>query len=275
MRLVEGPYVGKLDDRHPRVLRIDCIEPRRLKGERRKDLLPLFPADQKQGNAEDPAPAYFEQGERGPDPDPSHVADQRLGPAQRRGPAQVGHFTTRFTALPGTTIILATVLPTVRDCTFSSASAAASIVFESAPAATRISVTSLPLICTGISSSSSLARPGSLLGQGARSTPPSPPSSSHNSAARNGANGASSNTKERNSSRMTGADTSPAANCASAAWRSFTSSMMAATQVLKCQRPSKSSVILAMVWWSLRSSLSERPVGAATLWPRPALATAA
>ena len=55
-----------------------------------------------------------------------------------------------------------------------------------------------------------------------------------------------------------GAGTSPAASCASAACISFTSSIIAATQVLKCQRPSKSSVILAIVWCSLRSSFSCR-----------------
>ena len=44
------------------------------------------------------------------------------------------------------------------------------------------------------------------------------------------------------------------ANCGSAAVISLTSSMMAATEVLKCQRPAKSCVILRMVWCSLRRS---------------------
>ena len=65
--------------------------------------------------------------------------------------------------------------PPMRARTFSSASAAASIALASAPAGTRTTVTSLPLIWTGISISSSLASPGSLLGQGARSTAPSRP----------------------------------------------------------------------------------------------------
>ena len=44
--------------------------------------------------------------------------------------------------------------------------------------------------------------------------------------------------------------------CASAARISFTRIMIAAMQVLKCQRPLKSSVIFAMVWWSVRRSLA-------------------
>ena len=44
-------------------------------------------------------------------------------------------------------------------------------------------------------------------------------------------------------------------SCASSAYRSFISSIMPAIEVLKCQRDSKSSVILRMVWCSLRSTL--------------------
>lgn len=41
----------------------------------------------------------------------------------------LAYFTTKFTSLPGTTMTLATDFPTVRFWTFSSARAAASIVF--------------------------------------------------------------------------------------------------------------------------------------------------
>src|SRR5208337_2750736 len=67
------------------------------------------------------------------------------------------HFTTRLTALPGTTITFTMFLPAVRAQIFGSASAAASMVLATAPAATRTTAASLPLICTGISISSSLA----------------------------------------------------------------------------------------------------------------------
>src|ERR1039457_5453761 len=46
----------------------------------------------------------------------------------------------------------------------------------------------------------------------------------------------------------------------SSAYSWLTSSMMEAMHVLKCQRVSKSSVILRRVWWSLRRTLrSEAP----------------
>ena len=59
-----------------------------------------------------------------------------------------------------------------------------------------------------------------------------------------------------------------AASPGSAAVSSFTSSMTAAMQVLKCRRPAKSWVILRIVWCSLRKSAwAKGEVGAAGPWP--------
>jgi len=86
---------------------------------------------------------------------------------------------------------------------FSSASAAAFMVSESASAGTRTTVTQLAVDLHRISISFSFASSGLLRGHGARSTAPCSPNSSHSSAAMYGANGASSRTSVRRSSRTT------------------------------------------------------------------------
>jgi hypothetical protein len=86
-------------------------------------------------------------------------------------------------------------------------------------------------------------------GPGWRNTGPSLPSSSQISCARYGANGASI------SASFSASRPARRRFCGSSAYSTFTSSMMLAMQVLKCQRDSKSSVIFLMVWCSLRRTL--------------------
>ena len=83
MRLVERPDVAKLHRRHPGILRIESGEPCRLRRKRSRNLLRLPPANNQKRNAEDPAPANLNSGQQRALEDPTHLADQRLGSAQR------------------------------------------------------------------------------------------------------------------------------------------------------------------------------------------------
>src|SRR6185437_1955998 len=132
------------------------------------------------------------------------------------------YFTTRFTSLPGTTITFTTILPSILATTLASASAAAFTTSSLLPTGTVTTLTSLPFICTGISTSSSRRRSAFATGHGTRNTTPSPPICSHNSAAKNGAKGASSNTKLRNTSATAAGETSPASIAVSEATTSLT-----------------------------------------------------
>src|SRR5665213_893391 len=217
---------------------------------------PSAGCDQPQrGYAHRPAPQDFERRKRGPRPHRRHHMHERLRSPHLRarahdfGGVRLRHyFTTRFTSLPFTTMVLTTVLPAIRATTFSSPSAAALRASSSASAATFTTVTSLPLSCTGISISLSRASSALAAGQGWRRRLPSLPICSHNSAAMKGAKGASRSVSVRKTSAVVTIEISPESMAASCALISLTRIMMAAMEVLKCQRPPKSSVILAMAW---------------------------
>ena len=124
------PDVAKLHHRHPGILRVQIVDPCRLRRNCSRNLLNLSPANQQKRNAEEPAPCDFDKGEQRTTEGPTHLVHQFLGPANRMRHVDLcPHFTTRFTSLAGTTITFTTVFPAMRDCTFSSASAAASISF--------------------------------------------------------------------------------------------------------------------------------------------------
>src|SRR6185295_9068060 len=101
---------------------------------------------------------------------------------------------TKLTNRPGTTITFTSSLPLSKSRTFSSARAADSSCVLSASVATEIFARSLPLICTGTSTVSSLANTGSNSGQGSYASDCWCPSACQSSSAMCGANGESSRT---------------------------------------------------------------------------------
>src|SRR5580704_13176465 len=136
-------------------------------------------------------------GNRAGRPAPGNLGERQRRPA--KGSAEAfergrdsrhrSYFTTRLSSLPGTNIFLTICLPATADCTFSSASAWATTKSSDESAGTTTRPRNLPLICTGISSSSSLASAASYFGQGALSRLPFSPSISQSSWARYGAKG--------------------------------------------------------------------------------------
>jgi hypothetical protein len=157
------------------------------------------------------------------------------------------YFTTTFTSLPGTTITFTTVLPShprrhlrVRQRRR----------LDRRLIASRSHLDHRHQLAIALHRNlhlASRASSASATGHATRKTAPSPPIASHNSAARNGANGASISTRLRNTSPPPPLGTSPESIAASFAAIVFTSSIIAAMHVLKCQRPLKSSVIFAIV----------------------------
>src|SRR5580704_8145901 len=244
----------RIHHRHP---------PQRLDIYRRsiQNLHRLMPQQQQRRNPIQPTPQHLQRRQRRPPPTLRQRMHKRLrAPHRPRSnnnsvfPQSLHYFTTRFTSLPGTTIVFTIVLPSIRAFTFSSVSAATFTVASSLPAGTFTTFTSFPFTCTGISISFSRASSSSATGHAVRNTTPSPPICSHISAAKNGANGASSRIKPRKTSAIVAGETSPASIAASFAIISFTRIMIDEIDVLKCQRPSKSCVIFAIVWCSLRNN---------------------
>jgi len=120
----------------------------------------------------------------------AHVLHEQLRPAQFRRLSRIG-IEPVLTLRPGLLPCPAPRSPwslsfPLRATNLSSASAAVSDRFGVRSRRTRITVTSFPLICTGISISSSFASSGSLFGHGARRTA-LPAQQFHISAERNGA----------------------------------------------------------------------------------------
>jgi len=111
MRLVERPGVAELHRGYPWVLRIESGEACGFRRQGGENALRLHPTDRQQRNPKKPAPSYLNQRERGPREDQPSVLRATGFRAGRRS----FHFTTRFTSLPGTTMILTTVFPAVRD----------------------------------------------------------------------------------------------------------------------------------------------------------------
>ncbi len=91
--------------------------------------------------------------------------------------------TTTLTSLPFATMTLTTVLPAMCAATDGSASAASRISSSLLSAGTVTRPRTLPLTCTGITTSSAFATAGSNGGHGANTMPPGCPVCSHSSSA--------------------------------------------------------------------------------------------
>ena len=186
VRLVMRPDVAELHHRHPGILRIQIVEPGRTPAEPQPQSVESVASKQQETECRRasamPTSTRVSSGRL---EDPTHLVHQLLGTANRMRHVDLcPHFTTRFTSLPGTTITFTTVLPAMRDWTFSSASAAASISFGLGIGGYAHHVHQLAVDLHGDLELVFLGQFGIALGPGRRRTAPSSPSSSHNSAAR-------------------------------------------------------------------------------------------
>src|ERR1700733_2810529 len=136
------------------------------------------------GNAKAPAPEEFPAQQAGALPAIGADVEQRLSSPVALVDHDEAYFTTMLISLLGTTTTLTTCLPTMAACTLGSASAACCMASLPASGKRRTTARNLPFTCTGISSSSSLARSGLKVGQGWRSSAPVPPICPHSSAVR-------------------------------------------------------------------------------------------
>src|SRR5439155_23479171 len=163
--------------------------------------------------------------------------------------------TIKLSMRPGTKTTLRTGRPPTWISICGSASAAATTWASPASAGTVMRPRSLPFTCTGSSIRSRASAPGSAAGQRSASSARAWPAASHSSLAMCGTKGASrrsvASTASRSTAGLARSLASPSA---------FTSSMTAATAVLKWSRSTTSPVTRRMVSWVRRwSSRSSAP----------------